>query len=77
MWVIIMEKIKHLFNKEQLNLFKEMGKPIEDREYSDDEIIELENLIADRLMYSGFDGDYEPNKEGRICESILDIFGAM
>ena len=72
-----MEKIKHLFNEDQLNMFKEIGKSIEDREYSDDEIIELEDLIADRLMHSGFDDDYNPNEEGKICESILDIFGDM
>ena len=73
----MMEKIKHLFNDEQLNMFKEIGRPIEDRSYSDDEIIELDELIADRLMYSGFDEDYNPTKEGIICESILDIFGDM
>ncbi|CAK7070006.1 hypothetical protein [Tissierella sp.] len=72
-----MEKIKHLFNEDQLSMFKEIGKSIEDREYSDDEIIELEDLIADRLMYSGFDDDYNSNEEGKICESILDIFGDM
>ena len=72
-----METIKHLFNEEQLEMFKKIGKPIEDREYSDDEILELEDLISDRLMYSGFDGDYNINEEGRICESILDIFGDM
>lgn len=72
-----MKKIRHLFNKKQLKLFKELGKPIEDREYSSDEILELDRLIADRLMYSGFDKDYNPTKEGLICESILDIFGDM
>lgn len=72
-----MEKIKHLFNEEQLKLFEKLGRPIEDREYSDDEILELDRLIADRLMYSGFDDDYNINEEGRICESILDIFGDM
>lgn len=72
-----MEKIKHLFNEDQLNMFKEIGKSIEDRDYSDDEILELEDLIADRLMHSGFDENYNPNEEGKICESILDIFGDM
>ena len=72
-----MEKIKHLFNEDQLNMFKEIGKSIEDRDYSDDEILELEDLIADRLMHSGFDKNYNPNEEGKICESILDIFGDM
>lgn len=72
-----MEKIKHLFNEDQLNMFKEIGESIEDREYSDDEILELEDLIADRLMHSGFDENYNPNEEGKICESILDIFGDM
>ncbi|WP_313758463.1 hypothetical protein [Tissierella sp.] len=72
-----MEKIKHLFNEEQLKMFEKLGKSIEDRAYSDDEILELEDLIADRLMYSGFDEDYNPNEEGKICESILDVFGDM
>lgn len=77
MWVIRMEKIKHLFNEEQLKVFEELGKSIEDREYADDEILELEDLISDRLMYSGFDEDYNPNESGKIYESILDIFGDM
>lgn len=72
-----MEKIKHLFNEEQLNMFKEVGRPIEDREYSDDEIIELDDLISDRLMFSGFDEDYNLTKEGLICESIIDVFSDM
>lgn len=72
-----MEKIKHLFNEEQLKMFEEVGKFIEGRDYSDDEILELEDLIADRLMDSGFDEDYNPNEKGKICESILDIFGDM
>lgn len=72
-----MKKIKHLFTEIQLDMFKKLGKAIEDREYSDNELLELEDLIADRLMCSGFDKDYNPNEEGRICESILDIFGDM
>jgi len=72
-----MEKIRHLFNENQLKMFENINRPILDRDYSDDEILELEDLIAERLMYSGFDDEYNPNDEGRLCESILDVFGDM
>lgn len=74
---VLMEKIKQLFNDEQLKMFERLGVAIEDRAYLDGEIIELEELIAENLMRGGFDVNYKPNKEGRICESILDIFGNM
>ena len=30
-----------------------------------------------RLMEKGFDKDYEPTKDGLMCESILDAFGEV
>lgn len=70
-------KIDHLFNQEQLNLFSSLGYPITQKDYSDEELIELEDIIADKLSFNGFDDEYTPNNMGLICESILDIFGEM
>jgi len=37
--------------------YLKLGKPNEDMEYSDEKIMKLESLIADKFMYSGFDED--------------------
>ncbi len=35
-----------------------------------DKAIELDELIKDKLIYKGFDIDYNPTNFGRICEDL-------
>lgn len=42
---------------------------------SDDDVVKIDDVVGDRLMMVGFDENYEPNWEGRMCESILDVIG--
>ena len=39
-----------------------------------DNAIELDKLIKDKLIYKGFDIDYNPTQFGRICENLIDKF---
>ena len=39
-----------------------------------DKAIELDELIKDKLVYKGFDLNYNPNEFGRICEDLIDKF---
>ncbi len=35
---------------------------------------ELDEMIKDKLIYKGFDFNYEPNFFGRNCENLVDKF---
>ena len=39
-----------------------------------DKAVELDGLIKDKLIYKGFDIDYNPTNFGRICEALIDKF---
>lgn len=39
-----------------------------------DKAIEVDELIKDKLIYKGFDIDYNPTNFGRICEDLIDKF---
>jgi hypothetical protein len=39
-----------------------------------DKAIELDELIKEKLIYKGFDIDYNPTKFGQICEDLIDKF---
>ncbi len=38
-----------------------------------DDIIELNIIVHDYLIYCGFDENYEPNKKGKILEDLVDL----
>lgn len=64
-----------MFDQEQIKYMIKIGLNFDFTNLSDDNIIEIEEKIGDRLMMVGFDKDYEPNWDGRMCESILDVIG--
>lgn len=70
-------KIKDKFNKEQINLLKEIGVMLEDREYSDSEIISIDNKVTECFQQEGIEKDDKLNKKGLICESILDVISEL
>lgn len=37
-----------------------------------DEVVELRDQLADRLIRTGFDRAYEPTQVGRLLESLID-----
>lgn len=38
----------------------------------DDDYIALEDKVTQYLCANGFDDEYRPNSEGKLCESIMD-----
>ncbi len=59
------------FNETEKNLLKELGIKVK-LFYTDDEIIDMDDKVGNKLVDSGFDIDYEPNELGLLCEGILD-----
>ena len=64
-----------MFNQEQIKYMIKVGLIFDFNNLSDDDIIEIEDKIGDRLLMVGFDKNYEPNWDGKMCESILDVIG--
>lgn len=61
-----------MFTKEQIDYMHSLGFNVDFDHATDDELIEIEEVVTDRLTYAGFDEDYQPTSEGLMCESILD-----
>ena len=37
-----------------------------------DQAMDFDELIKDKLVYQGFDREYNPNKFGLMCENVID-----
>ena len=37
-----------------------------------EQAMEFDELIKDKLVYQGFDREYNPNKFGLMCENVID-----
>lgn len=44
---------------------------------SNDDWVELEDIVSKVLQKSGFDKEYNPTKTGLMCESFLDVIGEV
>jgi len=66
-----------LFEPDQIEYMRKLGLDLDFANPSDDDIILIEETVADRLMMAGFDWEYEPTDEGKMCESILDVMGGQ
>lgn len=63
-----------LFNELQIDFMKKIGISIASFEnLNDSDFVLIEEKVSDHLLKFGFDANYEPTKEGIMCESILDI----
>lgn len=63
-----------LYDKVQLDALKEHGVVFDfDKDYTDDEIVSLEDAIADMMMDYGFT-NCEPNDKCAFWEKIFDTF---
>lgn len=61
------------FSENQIEFMKKIGISINFDNASDNNQIEIEEKVSDYLQKKGFNEDYSPNKDGEICESILDM----
>lgn len=60
------------FNDKQKNFMKDIGIKANFDNPSDDDLVLIEEKVADELETKGFDPDYKITDVGRMCESILD-----
>lgn len=73
-----MKNLKSEFSEYQLQLLGQMGYNLNNgRDYSVDEMQDMEDSIADYLVIHGFDENYNPNDLGVACESMIDIFSKL
>ncbi len=68
--------MKLRLNSEQTRLINKILPQIDlDSDLTDDELILMEDELGDYLTLHCLDEDYEPNREGIVCEDILEILG--
>lgn len=65
----------NLYNEEQLQRLKANEIVFDfERDYTDDEILDIEDKIVDCMLSQGFGLDGEPTKDCAFWENILDVF---
>ena len=52
---------------------KSIGIDVDFSNLSDDDLVLIEEKVADKYEVSGLDKDYNPTETGKMCESILDM----
>lgn len=60
------------FNREQKGFINSLGIKANKLLYSDDDLIEIEEKVSEKLQTDGFDQNYNITDIGRMCEAILD-----
>ena len=70
-----MKKIRSIFNENQLFVLNNLGIDlIDDKDYCDDELIEIHDRTTDAYLSKAFDKSGEPNLSAPVFEQIIDIF---
>ena len=57
----------------QIDYMEALGIIVSFDDLTCDDWIEIEDVVSEILCFCGFDKNYEPTKDGIMCESILDI----
>lgn len=60
-----------MFDKEEIAYMKAIGLNFDFGNLSDDEFVEIEDTVGDRLVCFGLEEDYALNNEGIMCKTIL------
>ncbi|HHZ05808.1 MAG TPA: hypothetical protein GX401_03300 [Clostridiales bacterium] len=61
-----------VFTAEQIEFIKSLSLKPDFENLTDDDLVQIEEVIGEKLQKSGFDRNYEVTAVGRMCESILD-----
>lgn len=62
------------FSKEQMDFMKKIGISIDfSKPLRDDDYEQIEEKVSAHLQVKGFDKDYAPTADGKMCEAILDM----
>lgn len=63
------------FTDEELNLMQRIGIKFDFghmENFTDNDLFNVIDIVSDHLQIYGFDEDYEPTPDGKICEDILE-----
>ena len=61
-----------MFSEKQKEFMRKIGLSFHFDHLTDAEYDAIEEKVTDHLQRYGFDADYNPTKDGLMCESILD-----
>lgn len=66
--------MKIRFDEKQIELLKQIGFNFDvTGTLSEDDIFDIDDKVADHLIYNGIGEDDTPNSIGLVCESILEL----
>lgn len=61
-----------MFTAKQVKYMNDLGLNFDFKNLSDNDLVEIEDIISQKLQKSGFDKNNNVTPDGKICESILD-----
>ena len=68
------------FSNEELNLMRRIGVRFDFghmEDFTDNDLFNIIDIVSDHLQIHGFDQDYGPTPDGKICEDILEKLARM
>lgn len=61
-----------MFTEKEKSFMRECGLNLDFDNLSDDDYVEIEEVIGNKLTLECLDDNYNPNEDGLLCEEILD-----
>lgn len=61
-----------MFNEKQRKFIQSLGLKLDFDNLTDDDLVNIEDTVAEKLQQSGFNTAYDTTSVGKMCESILD-----
>lgn len=74
---IYKERGMTMFTEKQVAFIQSLGLEVDFNNLSDDNLIQIEESVANELQQSGFDISDNITDVGEMCESILDTLAEM
>lgn len=62
-----------MFQLKQIEFLQSLGLDFDFNQLSDDQLVQIEDTVAEKLQISGFDTENQITPIGIMCESILDL----
>ena len=63
-----------MFSTQQISFMKALGISVDfSKALSDADYVDIEEKVSEHLQIHGFDDNYLPTEDGKMCESILDL----
>lgn len=63
-----------IFNKDQIDFMRSIGVSVNSFDApSDADYEQIETKVSEHLQKKGFNKDYSPTADGKMCEAILDV----